>query len=66
MGKPYIGKKWLIFFDELGISSGLIERFRLVGQEIITVNKGDTFTFDNNSFTIVPDRYSDYELLIKK
>ncbi|MBE0572735.1 MAG: SDR family NAD(P)-dependent oxidoreductase [Ignavibacteriaceae bacterium] len=57
---------WLVFLDDMGIASSLVERLRNCGQVVVTVKKEEIFNFDNNSFTLTPSRYSDYELLIKK
>jgi non-ribosomal peptide synthase protein (TIGR01720 family) len=57
-------RRWLIFNDQLGLGSRLIERLKQNGQEVVCVGAGKKFALvDEHNFTINPHRKSEYDAL---
>lgn len=59
-------QRWLLFLDRHGFGSGLAQRLRHAGQEVITVREGDTFyRFSDQEFALSPEAgRGDYDALI--
>lgn len=56
----------LIFVDELGLGSKLVEKLNTPKEKIVTVKLGETFTqLNSNSYRLNPDNSGDYLSLIK-
>lgn len=47
--------KWLIFQDEAGLGSAVIQRLRAAGQPVISVRAGDAFARNGDDFTLAPE-----------
>jgi acyl transferase domain-containing protein len=59
--------RWLLFNDQCGLGSSLIERLRLEGDEVISVEAGEGFArLDALTYTIHPERAEDYEKLFQE
>ena len=59
--------RWLVFNDRAGLGNRLIERLRLEGQFVITVEPGESFARDGDlSFRIHPERAEDYKRLLEE
>jgi acyl transferase domain-containing protein/acyl carrier protein len=62
-----IGQKhvWLVFTDNTGIGSKIIDMLRLEDQDIITVTIGNEYrVVDNDSYTLIPGETKGYASLI--
>jgi acyl transferase domain-containing protein/thioesterase domain-containing protein/ubiquinone/menaquinone biosynthesis C-methylase UbiE/acyl carrier protein len=58
---------WLVFLDECGLGSQLVNWLAKHHQDVITVKVGEQFTCDNaQEYTINPHQYNDYEVLLTK
>jgi len=54
--------RWLIFQDEGGLGSSIVDRLRIMGQEAISIFAGDRFERrDQDAFMVNPGLRSDYE-----
>jgi len=59
--------RWLVFADNCGIGSGLVEFLSRAGQEVVTVNAGEGFSRESaSSYTINPRRVEDYDSLMRE
>jgi acyl transferase domain-containing protein len=57
---------WLVFRDEQPVGSRVIDALRQHGQQVIAVTPGTGFAKNGEgSYTVQPDRRSDYENLLK-
>ena len=67
-GESFAAKaRWLVFNDQAGLGDRLIERLRLEGQFVITVEAGESFVRDgDHSFRIHPERAEDYKRLLEE
>lgn len=55
---------WLVFADECGLGSGMVERLEQAGQDVISVMAGDEFTkLSARAYAINPRRRDDYDTL---
>ncbi|BAZ50359.1 beta-ketoacyl synthase [Nostoc sp. NIES-4103] len=55
---------WLVFVDECGFGSRLVNRLVTGNQDVITVRVGQQFTqIDNCTFVINPQKFEDYQAL---
>lgn len=58
---------WLVFTDECGLSSQLIQQLQQNNQKIITVKAAEQFTHNNAlQYTVNPQQREDYETLLKE
>ncbi|MDM8557376.1 SDR family NAD(P)-dependent oxidoreductase [Candidatus Parabeggiatoa sp. HSG14] len=57
---------WLIFLDECGLGSQLVERLRKLGQDVITVTVGEEFTHEAQKYTLNPHNHDDYDALLQE
>ena len=56
---------WLVFVDECGLGSRLVERLRRLNQEVVTVEPGQRFDrLAPGAFQINPSEQGDYETLL--
>ncbi len=65
---PALGRKqrWLVFVDDRGFSTRIVERLNQAGQQVATVRAGETFRqIDASNFLLRPDSVHDYELLAR-
>jgi acyl transferase domain-containing protein/acyl carrier protein len=61
-----IAQNWLVFVDECGVGSQLIEELKSNGRDIVTVRIGEQFCRINEwEYTINPQQKDDYDALIK-
>lgn len=60
-------RRWLLFLDRQGLGQELAARLREAGQEVITVQEGDTFyRFNDQEFALSPEAgRGDYDALIR-
>ena len=59
--------RWLVFNDRAGLGDRLIERLRLEGQFVMTVEAGESFARDGDlGFSIHPGRAEDYKRLLEE
>jgi acyl transferase domain-containing protein/acyl carrier protein len=57
----------LIFVDEYGVGSQLVQRLQQLGLDVITVKVGEKFNqIDNNTYTINPAEAGDYHHLLRQ
>ncbi|MBD2245036.1 SDR family NAD(P)-dependent oxidoreductase [Nostoc sp. FACHB-888] len=57
----------LIFVDEYGVGSQLVQRLQQLGQDVITVKVGEKFAqLDSNTYTINPAQADDYQNLLQQ
>ncbi|MBD2293365.1 SDR family NAD(P)-dependent oxidoreductase [Anabaena sphaerica FACHB-251] len=57
----------LIFVDEYGIGSKIVQRFQELGQDVITVKVGEAFNqLDSSTYTINPKQADDYYQLLRQ
>ena len=57
----------LIFVDEYGVGSKIVQRLQELGQDVITVKVGKTFNqLDSNIYTINPKQADDYHHLLRQ
>jgi acyl transferase domain-containing protein/acyl carrier protein len=57
---------WLVFADECGMASGLIDRLKSAGQDVVRISAGKGFSeLEEREFTINPGSSDDYRLLIR-
>jgi amino acid adenylation domain-containing protein len=65
MGETVEKTGCVVFIDECGIGSQLVEGLKLQGQHVITAAKGPAFTKVNeNAYKINPGKSNDYEAMI--
>lgn len=56
---------YLVFVDECGIGSQIVQRLQLAGQDVIALQLGEQFNqLDSNTYTINPANQDDYNKLI--
>lgn len=59
--------RWLIFVDERGLGSQLVERLKREGQDVISVTAGEEFSSSSGSvYQIAPGHSDDYSTLLKE
>ncbi|PSF37402.1 polyketide synthase [Aphanothece hegewaldii CCALA 016] len=57
---------WLIFLDSLGVGAKIARQLTLLGQDVITVAIGESFTeLDYRAFAIHPNQKEDYFALLE-
>jgi acyl transferase domain-containing protein/acyl carrier protein len=57
----------LIFVDEYGLGSKIVQRVQELGQDVITVKVGETFNqLDSDIYTINPKQADDYHHLLRQ
>jgi acyl transferase domain-containing protein/acyl carrier protein len=57
----------LIFVDEYGVGSQLVQRLQQLGQDVITVKVGKNFAqLDSNTYAINPAQADDYQNLLQQ
>ncbi|MEJ1929854.1 SDR family NAD(P)-dependent oxidoreductase [Nostoc sp. NIES-2111] len=57
----------LIFVDEYGVGSQLVQRLQQLGQDVITVKIGEKFNqIDSNTYAINPAQADDYQNLLRQ
>jgi acyl transferase domain-containing protein len=56
---------WLVFLDEHGVGSLLVERLRRTGARVITVASGDAFAAEGDAFRLNPRDEEDYHALAR-
>ncbi len=58
---------WLVFADGTPLGAETVSRLRERGHSVISVHEGDTFyRFDDDSYSITPERREDYEALFNE
>lgn len=58
--------RWLVFVDEFGVGTQLVEQFKAKGCEVISVSVAETFRqLDSHAYTIDPEEIKDYQTLIR-
>jgi acyl transferase domain-containing protein len=57
--------KWLVFFDQCGLGSQVVERLTQAGGSVKTVSVAEEFVAQDGGYTINPQRVDDYVSLIK-
>jgi acyl transferase domain-containing protein/acyl carrier protein len=58
--------RWLVFVDEFGIGTQLVEQLKAQGCEVISVDVAETFRqLDSQAYTIDPENIKDYQTLIR-
>jgi len=59
--------RWLVFADECGIGSQLVERLNQKGQDVVTVRVGIQYAvLGDRSYTIRPKHQVDYDTLLEE
>jgi amino acid adenylation domain-containing protein/FkbM family methyltransferase len=57
--------RWMVFTDESGLGSELVDLLKQKDQEVILVKKGEAFSIDQqDNYTLKPDKLEDYSRLI--
>ena len=60
------GSCWLVFVDECGVGSQIVNRLQQAGQVVIAVKVGEEFTrISDRSYAINPQQRDDYETLFQ-
>lgn len=60
-------RRWLVFADECGLSSGLINQLQQMNQDVIRVRPGTQFEqIDETTYLINPQTRDDYGTLLQK
>jgi acyl transferase domain-containing protein/acyl carrier protein len=58
---------WLVFLDECGIGSQIVERLQDENQDVIVVKYGQQFCrFNKQEYTINPEKKDDYDILFRE
>ncbi|MCA1995170.1 MAG: SDR family NAD(P)-dependent oxidoreductase, partial [Coleofasciculus sp. S288] len=58
---------WLVFLDECGIGSQIVERLQGENQEVIVVKQGQQFgKLNQQEYTINPEKRDDYDTLFRE
>jgi acyl transferase domain-containing protein/acyl carrier protein len=61
------GSRWLVFNDDSGLGSELVERLRAAGRDVVTVSAADAFAKrGEREFAIDPKRPEDYTKLLSE
>lgn len=59
--------RWLIFVDECGLGSQLVERLKREGEDVISVTAGGEFSSSSDSlYQVAPGCSDDYNTLVKE
>ncbi|MEH2121093.1 type I polyketide synthase [Nostoc sp.] len=60
-------ERWLVFVDECGVGSQLVNRLQQNGKNVIVVNVGQQFTkLTEGIYVINPQNYDDYDTLFQE
>ncbi len=58
---------YLVFVDEFGVGSQLVQRLQQLGQDAIAISWGEQFNqLDSNTYTINPTQADDYHRLLRQ
>ncbi len=58
---------WLVFLDECGIGSQIVERLQRENQEVIVVKQGQQFSrLNQQEYTINPEKKDDYDTVLRE